>query len=134
MATVTINDLQCGVTYNITAEGALNGTLVGPKSPHGNVTAGPCPVTASERRYSSTLCYTAIYIIKCVYMCLILTCMHTYSVLHSSYICYMDKISIHACFSIRIYVVYIRMHFEVKISKHTYCVATHIASQMLSIS
>ena len=52
MATVTINDLQCGVTYNITAEGALNGTLVGPGSPHGKITAGPCPVIASERRYS----------------------------------------------------------------------------------
>ena len=48
MATVTINDLQCGVTYNITAEGALNGTLVGPGSPHGDVAAGPCPVIASE--------------------------------------------------------------------------------------
>ena len=48
MATVTINDLQCGVTYNITAEGALNRTLVGPGSSHRNVTAGPCPVIASE--------------------------------------------------------------------------------------
>ena len=47
MATVTINDLQCGVIYNITAEGALNGTLVGPKSLHGNVTAGSCPLIAS---------------------------------------------------------------------------------------
>ena len=48
MATVTINDLQCGVMYNITAEGALNGTLVGPGSSHGNVTAGPCPVILSS--------------------------------------------------------------------------------------
>ena len=47
MATVTISGLQCGVTYNITAEGALNGTLVGPGSPHGVVAAGPCPVIAS---------------------------------------------------------------------------------------
>ena len=47
MATVIINNLQCGVTYDITAEGALNGTLVEPKSPHGNVAAGPCPVIAS---------------------------------------------------------------------------------------
>ena len=51
MATVTINDLQCRVTYNITAEGALNETLVGPKSPHGNVIAGPCPVITSEYTY-----------------------------------------------------------------------------------
>ena len=47
MATVIISDLQCGVTYNITAEGALNGMLVGPGSPHGNVAAGPCPVIPS---------------------------------------------------------------------------------------
>ena len=47
MATVTINNLQCGVTYNIIAKGALNGMLVGPKSSHGNVAAGPCPVIAS---------------------------------------------------------------------------------------
>ena len=54
MATVTINDLQCGVTYNITAEGALNGKLVGPRSPHGKIAAGPCPcpVTASECTYN----------------------------------------------------------------------------------
>ena len=56
MATVTINDLQCGVIYNITAEGALNGTLVGPRSPHGKiaVAAGPCPcpVIASECTYN----------------------------------------------------------------------------------
>ena len=48
MATVTISGLQCGVTYNITAEGALNGVLAGPGSPHGSITAGPCPVIASE--------------------------------------------------------------------------------------
>ena len=48
MATVTINDLQCGVTYNITAEGMLNGVLEGPGSPHGSITTGPCPVIASE--------------------------------------------------------------------------------------
>ena len=51
MATVTMNDIQCGVIYNITAEGALNGTPVGPKSPHGFVTAGPCPVIASTYVY-----------------------------------------------------------------------------------
>ena len=48
MATVTINDLQCGVTYNITAEGALNGTFVGPGSLGGNIATGPCPVITSE--------------------------------------------------------------------------------------
>ena len=48
MAIVTINDLQCGVTYNITAEGMLNETLVGPGSSHGSVTSGPCPLPSSE--------------------------------------------------------------------------------------
>ena len=47
MATVAISSLQCGVTYNITAEGTLNGVLVGPGSSHGSITAGPCPVIAS---------------------------------------------------------------------------------------
>ena len=88
MATVTINDLQCGVTYNITAEGALNGILVGPKSPHGNVTAGPCPVIASECRYSMklyiyiimyvrTYLYTYVSYTYCIYthMCTFVLCM-----------------------------------------------------------
>ena len=44
MATVTISDLQCGVTYNITAEGILNERPVGPGSSHGNITSGPCPM------------------------------------------------------------------------------------------
>ena len=48
MATVTISGLQCGVTYNITTEGTLNGALAGPRSPHGSISAGPCPVLASE--------------------------------------------------------------------------------------
>ena len=43
MATVTIDRLQCEVTYNITAGGTLNGALVGPRSSHGNITSGPCP-------------------------------------------------------------------------------------------
>ena len=54
MAIVTINNLQCGVTYNITAEGMLNETLVGPGSSHGSVTSGPCPMTSSE-------CKTTLY-------------------------------------------------------------------------
>ena len=42
MATVTINGLACGVTYTITAGGTLDGQLVGPRSFHGTITAGPC--------------------------------------------------------------------------------------------
>ena len=48
IATVTINNLQCGVTYTIIAGGALNGDLVGPRSSHKNITTGPCPVITSE--------------------------------------------------------------------------------------
>ena len=48
MATVTISDLQCEVTYNITAEGMLDGRPVGSRSSHNSVTPGPCPMTFSE--------------------------------------------------------------------------------------
>ena len=48
MATVTISDLKCGVTYNITAEGMLNETLVGSRSSHGSIFPRPCPITFSE--------------------------------------------------------------------------------------
>ena len=44
MATVTVDGLECEVTYNITAGGTLNGALVGPRSSHGTVTSGPCPL------------------------------------------------------------------------------------------
>ena len=48
MATVVIDDLQCGVTYNITAEGMLNETLVGSRSSHGSIAPRPCPMISSE--------------------------------------------------------------------------------------
>lgn len=44
IATVTVNGLECGVTYTITAGGTLNGDLVGPRSSQGNITVGPCPM------------------------------------------------------------------------------------------
>jgi len=46
MATVTVRDLQCEVTYTIIAGGIDGGTgeLVGPRSSHGTITADPCPV------------------------------------------------------------------------------------------
>ena len=94
MATVTISGLQCGVTYNITAEGMLNGTLVGPGSPHEVVAAGPCPLIASVCMHNmkSTLCirtlvtvyYCYIYNLNqsivirlwktCVLTCILCTC------------------------------------------------------------
>lgn len=43
MATVTVDGLMCEITYTITAGGTLDGQLVGPRSSHGTVTAGPCP-------------------------------------------------------------------------------------------
>ena len=44
MAIVTVNGLECGVTYTIIAGGTFNnGSLVAPKSSHGTVTTGPCP-------------------------------------------------------------------------------------------
>ena len=42
MATVTVDGLECEVTYDIIAEGTLNGALVGPRSSHGTITSGPC--------------------------------------------------------------------------------------------
>ena len=49
MATVTVNSLHCGVTYNITAGGMdNNGTLVGPGLSYGPITTGACPLAASE--------------------------------------------------------------------------------------
>ena len=47
MAIVAITDLQCRVTYNITAEGMLNERPVGPGSSYGNITSGPCPMPSS---------------------------------------------------------------------------------------
>ena len=43
VATVTVDGLECGVTYNITAGGTLDGELVGLRSSHGNINTGPCP-------------------------------------------------------------------------------------------
>ena len=53
VAIVTLNGLQCGVTYNIIAGGTLNGELVGPRSPHGTITAGPCSPTIT---HSANIC------------------------------------------------------------------------------
>ena len=44
MATMTVDELECEVTYDISARGTLNGALVGPRSFHGTVTSGPCPL------------------------------------------------------------------------------------------
>ena len=38
IATVTVNGLECGITYTIIAGGILNGDLVGPRSSHGSIT------------------------------------------------------------------------------------------------
>ena len=38
IATVTVNGLECGITYTIIAGGILNGDLVGPRSSQGSIT------------------------------------------------------------------------------------------------
>ena len=59
MATVTVNGLQCEVTYTIIAGGTLNGDLVGPRSSHGTITAGSCPSSRLSELY--TYLQTYIY-------------------------------------------------------------------------
>ena len=46
MATVIVRDLQCEVTYTIITRGTdgTTGEFIGPRSFHGNITAGPCPL------------------------------------------------------------------------------------------
>jgi len=46
VAIIAINDLMCEVEYTIIAGGTLDGRLVGPRSSHGTVAAGPCPPIA----------------------------------------------------------------------------------------
>ena len=43
LAIVTIDGLECEITYTITAGGTLDGGLVGPRSSHGTITSGSCP-------------------------------------------------------------------------------------------
>ena len=43
-STVIINNLVCDVTYSIITGGLLAGDLVGPRSSHGTIISGPCPV------------------------------------------------------------------------------------------
>ena len=54
MATVTINGLMCQEVYNITAGGTLDGVLVGPRSSHGTITAGPCPPMITTTTVATT--------------------------------------------------------------------------------
>ena len=63
MAIVTVNSLQCGLTYNITAQGMHNGSLVGPGSSHGAITTGSCP---SKGTYVRTYVHAQEYLLsKC---------------------------------------------------------------------
>ena len=54
-ATVAVDGLECEVTYTIIAGGTLNGDLVGPRSSHGTVTAGPCPISKKGELYTYIL-------------------------------------------------------------------------------
>ena len=68
MATVTINNLQCGVTYNITAEGMLNETL-GSRSSHGNIAPRPCPMTSSE--CNTIMCVHTLIFMRIIQLCVV---------------------------------------------------------------
>jgi len=50
MATVRIINLRCEVTYYIIAGGrdGNTGELIGPRSSHGTITAGPCPLVTTS--------------------------------------------------------------------------------------
>ena len=65
LAMVTVGELACGVTYTITAGGTLDGQLVGPRSSHGTVTAGPCEVVPTTTTSVATTSMTGKKIIIC---------------------------------------------------------------------
>ena len=50
------NGLACGVTYTITAGGTLNGQIVGPRSSHGTIDAGPCSVISPTVTQLASIC------------------------------------------------------------------------------
>ena len=64
MATVTVSELMCGVTYNITAEGTLNGDLVGPRSSLGNITTAPCASASIQSGKNNFISCILLYIAK----------------------------------------------------------------------
>ena len=57
MATVRVANLQCEVTYYITAGGRDGGTgeLIGPRSSLGTITAGPCPVVMTTTMITTSM-------------------------------------------------------------------------------
>jgi len=55
MATVRVANLQCEVTYYITAGGTLNGDLVGTRSFLGTITVGPCPVMMTTTMITASM-------------------------------------------------------------------------------
>jgi len=57
MATFRTIRLQCEVTYIITAEGRDGGSgeLVGPRSSHGTITAGPCLAMMTTTMITSSM-------------------------------------------------------------------------------
>ena len=91
IATVTIDGLECEVTYDIIAGGTLNGALVGPRSSHGTITSGPCladmptPSVATLSMSSTSVATPSTsgkeeirpYVCRRVIL-LIIKCIHTY--------------------------------------------------------
>ena len=65
VAIVTVNGLQCEVTYTVTAGGTLNGDLVGLRSSYGTITAGPCPtcpVTSKDYQIKALILFKSSFI------------------------------------------------------------------------
>ena len=78
-ATVTVNGLECGVTYYIIAGGTLNGQLVGPKLFHGNITTGPCLVNMTGELYIQMYVHAWIqYTLNQLHACFLLSMACTY--------------------------------------------------------
>ena len=75
MSIVTLNGLACGVTYTIIAGGTLNGELVGPRSSHGTVIGGPCPLIITTST-TATASMTGKENIICKFTCYDVTNYH----------------------------------------------------------
>ena len=65
MAKVKFDRLNCTIVYNIIAGGTRNGTLVGPRSSHGTITAGPCTINSVTAIAATGKCALHAYV-RCV--------------------------------------------------------------------
>ena len=85
MATVTIDGLECEMTYSIIAEGTLKGILVGPRSSHGTISTGPCSVVSTT---STTAALFSKYVcsVHTMSVCILCSFLHKISAqIHSQH-------------------------------------------------